>query len=511
MPRITLDEVITQGMVRGFIQLGGPSPLNNADYYGISQQYFFVSGIELANQGDISPINMPSPYRRRQWDRVGREASPPDLSAYSLSIYPKHGTVPRALGRFGCPLNTYLTVGPCKDPSAFDTGWSDFMFILSQGEVAGNQSAGDFFVMDGDAALGIEVPVKNNDSYAVGQLNFGEEAGTEIDSEVIDVVYGVPNDCQVCDNGEKRIYAITTTRGGSPNSFPEVIYSLDGGLTWSQATITGLGGTATPVAIDIVGSYLVVLVSSTDSYFYVALDDDTGAPGATWTQVTTGFVGAGTPNDMYVKGPSEVYFCGDAGYIYKSTNITAGVTVLDAGSVTTNDLRRIHGASEYIVTVGESGTIVISRNRGITWATATTSPSSATFNALWVVEPKVFWVGTSGGLVYYTDKDAKTAFSAITIGPSLTQIQDIYFATDEVGYVLATVSGPDAQVWRTFNGGLTWNNATPGITGLPTFDRGNRIASPRSDVFTSANHATIAGLAGNGTDGVLLVGAAAIL
>ena len=150
--------------------------------------------------------------------------------------------------------------------------------------------------------------------------------------------------------------AIARPIGGSPTFQAEVLYSTDGGTTWTNVNITGLSASAVPSAIDIVGGYLVVLVNSADALYYATLDADTGAPGA-WTAVTTGFVAAGSPNDLYVASPTEVWIVGDGGYIYRSRDITAGVAAVVTGTLTSANYRRIHGMDSTIVAVGESGQV----------------------------------------------------------------------------------------------------------------------------------------------------------
>jgi photosystem II stability/assembly factor-like uncharacterized protein len=180
-----------------------------------------------------------------------------------------------------------------------------------------------------------------SDIYPLGQLGFGQEASTQIERAVIDVVYGTTNTCR-CEDATQYIYAITDTSGaGSPGLPAEVLYSTDGGSTWTEVNVDGMGAEESPLAIDLVGQYLVVL--GDDAHFYAEINQETGEPG-TFTEVTTGYVGAGSPQDLHVVSPREIFIVGDGGYVYKSTDITASVTVVDAGDATSEDLKRIHGS-----------------------------------------------------------------------------------------------------------------------------------------------------------------------
>ena len=86
-----------------------------------------------------------------------------------------------------------------------------------------------------------------------------------------------------------------------------MIYTTDGGANWNQATITGIGAAEDPVAVDIVGSRLVVLsptaaTATQGGYFWADIDPDTGVPG-TWTKVNAGFVAGAEPRDLFVLNP----------------------------------------------------------------------------------------------------------------------------------------------------------------------------------------------------------------
>jgi photosystem II stability/assembly factor-like uncharacterized protein len=513
MPQLTKDTVLTQQHLRGFIQYGGSGPLNEAQYYGARNQYFFVGGIENPVKGSISPINAPDPMRRKRYERIGRQTEAPDFGSYTLSVAHKHGTLPRVLGDVGCPITLYLSAGRCKNPSDLNRGYESWVYVLSSGEVT-DRSNGDMFVMEGDEALMSELTVTTAVQYAIGPLFLGEQAATNVNANVVDAVYAPPNDCIGCQIGNERIYALTQPVGGSPTVQAEVVYSTNGGATWAEVNIAGLGATVVPNAIDIVGEYLVVLSRTAGAHYYATIDPDTGIPG-TFSTVTSGYNASGGPNDIYVASSSEIYIVGQGGYIYRATDITAGVTAVSSATVTTQNLQRIHGSGETLVAVGNLGNVIYSKD-GLVWATAAIYPTSQTMFGVSVRDEKTWWVGAGNGTLFYTATGGKT-WTQVTI-PSATQINDIVFATDEVGYVSYDTTGPQGNLFLTIDGGNTWAAATPSVlparvaSSWPVHDRINRIAVPvYAEAGTAANFATLAGLAGDGSDGVIYVAAANIL
>lgn len=512
MPAPNADEIITYKHKRNFIQFGGPSPVNVVQYAGQDAQYMSVEGVSDPESGGIDPIWVPDPVRIGAYRLVGRSITPPDLASASLMLREKHGSIPRQLQRIGCAFNLYEPTGVCKDLSDFLRGWSDYVLVYSNALVT-DKDYGTRTSFDSDDPVTDTLSLTLADIYPIGALGFGEEAAALIDREVIDIVYGNSLTCGNCgveNDGTKWIYGLVTTSGaGSPGLPAEVVYSVDGGANWTETNITSFGATETPLAIDIVGQYLVVL--GLDAYFYAEISNQTGVPG-TFTKISTGFVAAGSPVDLYVASPREVYFCGDGGYIYKATDITAGVSVISAGDATTTDLNRIHGVDSTIVIVGDTGVVLVSTNRGQTFATAVASPVAATLQALLVISDNIWWIGTGGGELWYTLNGGNSWSEKNFSGSGAGQVYDIVSAGTDTIFFSHSTADPTARLFSSWNGGADFANSSPRILNLPTFDRATRLALPQAaHISVAANNIAVAGLAGNGTDGIILLGIASRL
>lgn len=512
MPKLTADEIVTSKHIRSFIQYGGPLPANLPAYYGQDAQYMIVEGVTSPELGGIEPTYVHDPRRTGAYRLVARKISPPDLASATFKFLEKHGAIPRQLMKQPCVFNTYQNVGKCKDPSDFLAGWSDYVLIYSRA-LTTNKDLGNRGQWDGDDQMETSIEASLSAIYPVGALAFGEKAAAQIDREVVDIVYGSDVQCGDCgdaDDGTSRIYAVTkSSGGGSPGLPAEVIYTLDGGANWLEATITGIGATADPVAIDKVGDKLVVVVASENAYYWATLTN--GIPG-TFTKVTTGFVANKQPNDIYVAGPREVYLVGNGGYVYKSTDITAGVEVIDAGSATTNNLLRVRGIDETIVATGAASTVIYSQNRGLTFATVSNAPStiSTDITAVEVLEAKRWWVGTGLGRVLYTTNSGETAWTEKTFeGAGSGSVKDIVAATDEVIHFSISTLTPTARVFTSWNGGADFTRFSPRILNWPVFTHANRLAVPAvNDEGVASNNLAVAGLSGGGTDGVIYLGIA---
>lgn len=513
MPKVTADEVLTQKHVRFFTQPGGPSPANSLLYSGIDGAYLNIESADNPRSGGINPINVHDPRVSGRYRRVGRSVDPPDFPTFSTQFLQKKNALPRHLTTLGdCVTNFYQVVGDCKDLSDFVNGWTAYVKIMSYAENTSQTEAGGAF--DGDEQLMDELEWTAANVYNVGSLAFGEKAAVDVYSEVIDIVYGSRVQCGNCgpaDNGTQLIYAVVNNVIASPGEAPDVYYSLDGGATWTNQSITAAVATDVPVAIDVVGNYLVVLFDdgATGGYYYTELNNVNGAPSSAWTKVTTGFVQA--PTDMFVRSARSVWVSAEAGYIYKIENLSQGAIVKDNGSATSENLARIHGLEDLVVAVGANGAVVYSLNNGITFSATSTDPSSDDNQAVSVVDEYLWYVGDDAGNVFYT-RDQGISWTEIAgIVGAATAVQDIIFATDEVGYIAYITAGPVAGIATTFNGGADWTRTSPRLLNIPTADRFNRLAIPEvPNLNVAANNIAVGGLAGNGSDGIILVAAAPV-
>jgi hypothetical protein len=473
-------------------------------------------------RGKLTAIRVHDPRQRGTYRLVAMQQSQPDLSSSTISFMRKHGGITWIAGDLTCPNNYYEAAGECRSPSDFNFGWSDWLTIYSYG-TADDRTYKARTSMSDDNPLMDDVSHVYAAVYDIGGLSFADNV-TPTKRECVDICFGSIVNCGHCgplDDGTQRIYALCKSSGaGSPGTPAEVVYTVNGGYTWAAVNITGLGGTQDPTGIDMVGQFLVVLDTLGNGYYYSLVNPLTGVPGS-WVNVTAGFAAGNTPTDLYVVSPDEVYFSANNGYIYKSHDITAGVSVISAGTATTNDLTRLDGFEDIIVCVGESGTVVKTVNRGLTWSAVTLFPTSNTLRAVDVRDNYRFWIGGGGGGVWYTLDGGETwSQPGVSSGAAgsfagAALIDDIVFATDEVGFVVGRAPGlTTARLWTTCNGGFSWISSSmqpgnPRILNFLTYQRSNRIAIPQYvEPVIACNKIALGGLNADGTNGNIIIGAA---
>lgn len=516
MPRGTSKINYTQKNVRLFIQLDGAAPDNPLLFYGSQWQYARYEDDE-ESYGDVNPVYNRAANSIDGFDLTAITRDAPDLGTGSLVVMEKIGYVPRNLARRQCPIGLYLPKGDCKSLADPLSGWD----VLGVRPIVGiNNRSRNGMSDDSDDALTSTYALRLAEMYDLGKLFWGSAAAANIDREVLDLVWGGGVQCGNCgpaDDGSTRLYAVTRPSGaGSPGLPAEVIFvrydKNTRGTTVFEYDIAGLGANEVPSFIDIMGQYLIVGSNDSGSYFYASINELDGTLGD-FTEVSAGFVGGGEPNDIYVAGPSEAYIVGDGGYIYRLTDVLSGVTVLDAGGATAQNLSRVRGLGRTIVAVGAAATVVVSSNSGVSWAATSASPGAAALTAVEVLGDLTYYVG--GASRYYTRNGGVSWVEQAISGA--TSVLDILFVTAEVGYTAYTTASGCA-IQATCFGGALWansenaNSRIASIGATATGGQVTRLAAPQTTVDISTAYLAAGGRAGDASsDGRLLVAASNVL
>jgi hypothetical protein len=488
---------------RVFLIEGGARPDHTPSYksclrmMGVSQGY-----------GDIERIECPDPYKYGGFIEKSQIRGATERPTTSLEgRYPQDMLSDlMKLARKGCAFDVQLHTGACQDPSSFND--YDKVLIL-EGAYLTNYSTEDLGALQsGDNAVINETSdISAADAYEVVPLSVANRTPTLVVNEVLDVVLcdNVScGDCETESGGCDKIYAITKYASGSPATLADFVYSIDGGSTWYVHDLDPLTS-QDPSAIECLGDYVVVISNAAASISYALKSEMDGVTDPTWTEVTTGFVTGGEPNDIWSTG-AYAFIVGDNGYIYGTSDPTIGVSLIDSGVADPDNLRCVHGLSDtFAVAGGENGTVVFTAD-GSTWTSSPSNPAGVgiTINTVWVKSETEWWIGTSGGRMYYTLNQGVTWTEKAFSGSGTGAVQDIVFSTNSVGYLSHTSATPKGRILRTIDGGNSWK-LVPEKTGtMPGNDKINAIAYCPSD----PNFIVGVGLADDATDGFIVVGQA---
>lgn len=493
--------IVQSGFSRVWLIQNRAGPANVPEYEGL-----WKAGAVSWKQGDIKTIRIPNPGVLNSFVRVGKIIGDPgDPQLPITARYVQDMSRLLKLVRQGCDADLQVHIGKCSDPRDFNKGWEKVLVL--EGALPTDYKTSELGALEPSQRNMVDedVPFTGEDYYEIGKLNFAEQAAAQITQEVVDIVVADAVACGACgitSDGCQVVLAVTKRAGGSPGTGADLLYTINGGSTWAFREITTLTGSNNPYAIGVVGSYVFVVSVETISLMYATLSDLlVGAE--TWTNVATGFVTAGTPRAVFAFDPSNVWIVGGAGYIYKSTDVTAGVSVQDAGVATTQILNAIHGINQlHIVAVGASNAVVYTNNGGQTWTPLTGPAVGVALNTVWMATENKWFVGTDGGKLYYT-LNAGTTWTEVTFpGSGSGHVYAVKFSTPSVGYMAHTTSAPRGRILRTINGGQSWYVAPESGVTLVNNQKLEALSTCDPNVVYSA------GLASNGTDGIILAGKA---
>lgn len=507
------EELQRSALRRAWIQRGGPRPSNALRYAGADGSYIEI-GDSTEPIRSITREQVHSLEALGAYQTVAVIQGPAEFSTNAVMFKNKRGALPWIAWDEQCFYNLYQPTGYCKTPGDFSGGWETGVTIFARG--LGTQKARQGLAkFSEDVASVVQVDTTwTGGIYDVGPLYFEEEATAEVVRQIVDVTYFLSQSCGQCgpaNDGTKWRYALQQDDGASTGILGTVIYTTDDGVTYAESPVSTLGGNETVTGIDGFNGALIVLSDTGNSYHWAPVDAVTGDPG-TWAEVTSGFVASKLPRDLYPASPTELYIVGDGGYVYTVERAGGPATPVHAGTVTTNNLARVDGSGDVIVAVGASGTVLVSRNRGRSWAVAEAAiDGTPSLTAILCVDAYLWYVGTGGGQIYYTQTGGKEWTELTFSGSGAGVVYDIVGATPEVLYFSHSTATPDARVFASMTGGAIWDLSTSAgqqrIQDWPTFDTANRLAVPKLGTLElRANSLFVGGLAGNGTDGILLHG-----
>ena len=484
---------------RVFVMRGQAGPENRPDYESCMRAGSVSQGF-----GDIERIECPSGDEYGQFNEVAQvqgaieRASSSLIGRYASDL----ASTLLELAKQRCSVDIQVHFGKCTDPRAFNTFTKALVF---EDVAITNYSTEDLGALQSDenAAINETSDLSIGEFYEILQLTFQERAPDVVTNQLVDAVVCDKRTCGDCDeysDGCEKIYVLQGGILGSPGTAPDVIYTGDKGQTWASDEIFPLTNAQSANGIACLNEYVVVVSNDAGSLCYKLQTTIQAGTAGAWTEITTGIVAGGEPNDIWSVGVGA-FVVGDAGYVYYCEDPTLGVSTLDAGiAAGGEDLNAVHALSdERAVAGGDNDTIVYTTDR-VTWAAATATGHGGNVHAVWMRTDTEWWVCIGASLYYSVDSGVNWTEKALP-GTNITALYDIQFTKKSEGKVAGAANGAGAM-WRTYDGGYSWVRLPEGV-GTLTGDSThiNAIATCDKDV-----NFVVAAAQDAANDGVLLVG-----
>lgn len=490
-------------MFRMFVQEDGASPGNAFFYHGDLSLGGLTEG-----QGDITPIFAPSPVRHGQYIVVGYTRGEKSLPTSDITarLYNSMRQVWWDLRELGCPINFHVLVGDCDSPDDFNEWISKIIvntafltnitFPLFNPFTGGEEAVGN--ITGSITALGIS---------RFMPMNFEEVADTALLADVLDGFFGANVSCGNCpggqDDGSKTFYSLQISDAASPGLAAQIVYTRDDFSTFVARNIQSLGVQSAKRIIKM-GRYIVVFSAASNSHHILSFTNLHAGNTAAWVEVTGGYVATNTVNDVYSLSSNLAFISAENGYVYRVTNPTQSVQVETDGSLTSDDLDCIDGSGAVIGSGGENGAFIISKNKGLSWASKPVTVDAVTitknFISIGFLDPYKWFLGCDDGTVYYTEDQGETYTLFNDLPNTITSVTSIEFVDSMVGYLTAVDSAAGAVVYRTDTMGNVWSNEVPYIDGVPA-------ATTYNFAKGWGYNKTVLGGVNASADGVLAVGA----
>lgn len=498
------QEVLRTPFTRLFITEDGASPANTPVYQGLAR----AGGIDWG-QGTLEPVRIPSATQYDKFDIIDMIQGPEDLPSITIEarMQSLYSEIMRMVKR-RCVMDIHIHAGTCQDPSDFDGGW-DTALILETAR-ASNYSTDDIGALgpDQNAFITETMPVSAERIYGIKKLRASELAAaalTDVVNRVIVCDSKTCGECGISSDGCQVVFAVTGPVTGSPGLPSELLYTQDGGATWSSTNITSLG--VAEAAIDgfcIGQNFVVISVDGTTGRFSYAPIADILLGQETWTLATTGFVAGAEPIQIFSLDSTHTWVVGEGGYIYFTDDPTGGVEVQTDGSVTAQNLNSVHAYDrDNIVAVGASNAVLSSDNGGTSWTLIVGPVPGVALLSVFMLNTLTWLVGTAGGELWYTDDGGATWVEKAFNGSGSGNVRAIDFATRNVGYIVHDDAGAPvrSRVHRTINGGNSWKRL-PEEAGLvaPSSLSQRTVAACKED----PNVVFAGGTGTGGTDGFLV-------
>lgn len=459
--------------------------------------------------GGVTKIECPDPDNYGKFVEIGRTRGAVERATTTLEgrlALDLRSQLVR-LARKNCAIDVQLHFGQCTVPSDYTVFKKG---IILEDVLLTNISTKDLGALASGDVAGIDESVEISAAYYydVVPITYSEKASSIVTNEVVAMTMcdniGCGSDCGAESDGCQVVIAVTKSAGGSPSTPADIVFTKNGGVTWYAYDINALTATQDPTDVFCVGSYVVV-VSFNGGRLAYCLKSDLGITAPVFTAITTGLVGK--PRAAKAIG-GGAFIVGEQGYVYWLADPTAGVTVLDAGVATPNSLLDVDALStSFAVAVGGNSTVIYTTN-GTSWqAISGLAPSGigVNYNAILCLSKSVWLIGASNGYVYYTLDGGLTWATSHFNGDGSGNVTKIVKTTDSVLYMAHTTTAPHGRIFRSYDGGERWV-LTPENTGvLLANDKINDMAVCSID----PNLVYAGGLADNGTDGILMVGAGA--
>ena len=489
---------------------------------GLNQRVWYIEGgvhpgrspsmLPLSKIGDPShtigedtKVTAPDPNNFRRDIQVGTIEGSEERASFSLQTrYTGNRDTLLDWKNKKCRVDIFILSGRCGNPQDFSEGGEKWLYF-PDGRISshGFENLGGFGKDENSATNG-SVDMTSEDYYELLKMN-QEQIGSATTVRRIYTVDVYPGDtCEDCPNACDRVLATMAGSGATPGTQPVLLFSGDGGENWSTQTISSMFSNEVVADGVVIGGDIVYIGYTAPEMHYTGIEDlfvNTN----TWSQTVTGFVAGKLLNAITSADARHSWIAADGGYIYFVKNHKVQAEVQDAGIATTQNLNAISAFdADSVLAVGNSAALVYTLNGGATWKSVTVAGAFAGVNLgacwMWSQDTWIVGEGAGGNGKVWLTTNSGYSWTAIGLPATYTRIYKIKFVSEAEGYMIAS-DGSRSYVLRTITAGNEWDVMPQGKTSSYV---NNTYLTDVDGCSKYSNTAYAAGLASNGTAGIIL-------
>ena len=478
---------------------GGVHPLRSPELLTIGK----FSNDPSQKMGDAKKITAPDPNNFNNDIQVGSVPGSVDRASLSIAV---RSTVQKSIlmgwKNKKCRVDLFALSGRCGNPSDFTDGAEKWIFF-PDGRLSGHG-------YEGFGAFGLDEAKETNENVDMTSEEYiellamsEEQVGSSVTArQVYTVDVYVGNACEACPDPCDRVLCTMAGASATPGTQPILLYSSDAGNNWSQQTISTLFSNEVINDGECIGDCIVYVSNTSNSLHYTEIEDLYLGVN-TWKEVISGFVAGKGPNAILDVDSRHIWIVGDGGYVYFSSNFHSGVVVMDAGVATTQSLKGVHAYdTKNILAVGGNNAVIHSLDGGETWKSEVGPSAGIMLSTCWMWDKATWLVGEGGGgngKLWLTVNSGKT-WTEIVLPGVYVQIDKIRFVSDAEGYLSARDAGK-SYLLRTITAGNEWVVLPQGKKASVV---NNTFLADIAVCSKYMNTAFAAGLASNGTSGIIV-------
>lgn len=440
---------------RVFYVEGGVHPLRSPQFLALGK----FSGDPKKTLGEEKKISAPDPNNFNRDIQVG--SVPGERERATVSIGARFmATVAILLGwaNRGCRVDIFALTGQCGNPQDFTEGGEKWMYF-PDGKIS-NHALENYgaYGLDENNPTNEAVDMTSEDYWEFLYMRQDVIGSTVTVRELYTVdTYG-GNNCDNCVDQCSQVLITMAGASATPGTQPILLYSADGGESFSQQTISTLFSNEVISGADIAGDSFIFVSTTSNSLHWTDIGQLYNGASNTWTEVVNGFVAAKNPNALSVADVRHIWIVGNGGYVYFASTYKTGVSVQDPGVATSQHLRDVHALdTRNVLAVGDSNAVIYTSNGGSTWESVTGPAVGVNLAACWMWNSTTWFVGEGAGGTgkLWLTVNSGVSWTQIGLPATYTRIYDIEFASEAEGFLTAQ-SGGQSYVLRTITAGNEW-------------------------------------------------------